>query len=183
MVPATLIDSPSGMLGLGALIAFVLCGLLGRRLRHGLELSVLLMGLWLYSKVIAYLWGWETARHVAPMGDVLALCLTSFAWYLDPRQWKLGIMYAYLTKLFIHAIFWRNGVATTHDARELHNYALALNILYALAILCVLSAGVWTIGTLVGSRVAPDRAGGRGIHAAGRRQASRQAAKGVGNGA
>lgn len=178
MHSVVLIDKASGLLGLAALAALALCWLARKHMQHGVELSLMLCGMWTYSKVVAYLWGWETARLMFPVGDVGALCVASFIWYLRPTQWKLGIVYAYLTKLFVHAIFWRNGIATTHDARELHNYSLALNILYFLAILCLLVAGVWTIGTLVGARLAPHWSWGRGLHIARGRPASRQAPKG-----
>jgi len=152
----------------------VLSGL--TRQKAALWLCGLLIVAWTYTKVAAALWGWDTARMLFPAGDVLGLSVACFAWYMKPQQWRLGVVYAILTKLFLHVWFWRHGVATSHTRGDFYNYSLSLNILYAIEIMFVAVSGGNVIGAAIGSWVSAHWPGHRWAYAPSRRPATREKA-------
>jgi hypothetical protein len=168
---AVIVDRPAALFFLASVVLLGFSWLL--RQRHAVALSWLILVLWTYTKVAAYLWGWDTARLLMPAGDVLALSFASFIWYLEPRQWKLGVVWATLTKLFIHTIFWRDGVQTIHTKSDLYNYSLSLNILTAIDILCVAMAGSEIIADALGRWLSPGGTGHRWVGAFRGRSAAR----------
>ncbi len=169
-----LLDGPSA--GLGIAVASVTAMNLWLRPRHAVAISWLLCGMWAYSKAAAFVWGWDTARLLYPAADVLALSTGLFLWWIRPAQWKLGIVYAYLTKLVIHVLFWSQGQSTPHTHDQIYNYALAQNIMYGLAVMFASLPGGGVIASAVGSWLSLPWPGARRAHAQSGRQASRSEA-------
>lgn len=168
-----LIDRWSLAILVGIVAAFALCWPSRDKLKGAMTLSGLLLAMWTSSKVEAWIWSWDTARQLYPASDVFALTVARNVWREEPKAWKLGFIYAYLTKLVIHVIFWRDGVSTAHGPHELYQYGLTLNILVWIAILCVALAGGSALVAPIGSRLVAHWPGNRGLDLAGRRPAPR----------
>ncbi len=158
--PVVLLDTPSAWLGAATLLVLVFTWL--SRERPANVLAWLLCIMWAYAKAAAFLWGWDSARLLLPAGDVLGLAVASFVWYLAPSQWRIGVAFAILTKLFLHVGFWRDGISTIHSSSDVYNYTLSLNILFAVEIFCVALSGSGPLVSAVGSWMSAGRPRYRG---------------------
>ncbi len=167
------LETPAVLFGLASLSVLTLTLLTSRRWGD-LAFPLLLCAMWAATKAEAWAWGWPTARVLYLPDDLVALGVCCALYLHSPAQWKLGVAFAYFTKLCIHAWFWRHGATTPPTHAALYNYGLSLNILDGMKL--VLASAPWggsvigLIGTWVfGGRRAPPLP-----HSASRRPSGRR---------
>jgi hypothetical protein len=142
---------------LGFLFAICAVGLLSALTMrpHATILSFLLLCSWGATKIVALYAGWTVAHLLYPFSHLVMIGVVMALWWERPRPWKLGMVFALLTSLFIDFGYW----AISERTREnLWNYVLALNILFAIEIMCVSIAGGEVVGRAVGNRLSSHRA-------------------------
>lgn len=121
-------------------------------------LGALLLALWGLSKVSIVVAGYWPTAAVGPLVNAVAVVLCMLTWVRRPAMWKLILALLLEAKAAVHAYFW-----TLHSPAygQMYDYALALNVIFALQLLCVATPGAIALGSVVGSRMSGLRGADR----------------------
>ena len=111
-------------------------------------LGALMLALWGLSKVSIVIAGYWPTASIGPLVNAVAVVLCMLTWVRRPAMWKLTLALLLEAKAAVHAYFW-----TLHlpAYEQVYGYALALNVIFALQLLCVATPGAIALGSVVGS--------------------------------
>lgn len=132
--------------GVACTLLVVLSAITKRPSGHTLLMALYLWGVWLFSKFIAAIFGWDFARSLYVFTDCIG-GLMAVWFFTDYRAWwKAALAISFFSRLTLHVIF----IDRKHDL-QFYSYLQVLDVLFAIEIICVASSGWTSIARRIGN--------------------------------
>lgn len=112
---------------------------------------------WAWSKPLIFGLGWDAARSLYPMADLLVLVLALWLWYQRHTRWKLAIIGVTIVQLVAHYDF---NVILGAQRQFGHDYQTVLNGCFGLNLILAAIPGGQVLGRILVDHLSERWAGG-----------------------